>query len=405
LGIFSSYGRIAPILFMQTRLFIFCLGLFLLAAVHSPCADTTYVRLSTNLGYIDVLLYSDEAPNAVNNFNTLIAASGMAGYSNTIIHRAVINPATSTTPATPFVIQGGIFYDTYVTTGTGATETMYLPTITPARDYTTAPLNTDTTNPEYINANISNTRGTIAMALSSGENSGTTSWFFNEGDNSFLDTGDGGPFTVFGKIINTSSLSVMDQIGNLPEYNVDVASNGSGGLETTPLTSNQGVALNGTIYAALTDYVTVYSITPLTVQTFADWQTTKFTMAQQAMPAFIAPAATPLHDGVTNLLKYVCDINPSGPMTAASRAKLPTVGKTTIAGTPYMTLTYHQHNALLGVTVNVQTSPDLQNWTTVVYPNATFVQTGTDSAGDPIEQVRVPVSGTRQFIRLNVTQP
>jgi cyclophilin family peptidyl-prolyl cis-trans isomerase len=388
---------------MRTRLFSLCLGLLLLATLPSPCADYTYVRFNTTLGNIDVLLYSDEAPNAVNNFNTLIAASGMAGYSNTIIHRAVINPATSTTPATPFVIQGGIFYDTYVATGAGATETMYLPTITPARDYTTDPLNTDTTNPEYINANISNTRGTIAMALSSGENSGTTSWFFNEGDNSFLDTGDGGPFTVFGKIINTSSLSVMDQIGNLQEYNLDNASNGLGGLETTPLANNQGIELNGTIYAALTDYVTVNSITPLTVQTFSAWQTAKFTTLQQNMPAFVAPGATPWNDGTPNLLKYLCDINPSAPMSATDCAKLPTVGTTTIGGTPYLTLTYHQYTALVGTTVNVQTSPDLQTWTTLTNP--VFAQTGLDANNDPIFQIQVPVTGTGQFIRLNVTQP
>jgi len=398
--------------FMRTRLFSLCLGLLLLATLPSPCADYTYVRFNTTLGNIDVLLYSDEAPNAVNNFNTLIAASGMAGYSNTIIHRAVINPATSTTPATPFVIQGGIFYDTYLTSGTGSTATYYLPTIAPARDYTTDPLSSDNvpTNTAYINAGISNTRGTIAMALSSGPNSGTTSWFFNEGDNSFLDSGDGGPFTVFGKIINTSSLSVMDQIGNLPEYTLDNTSNGLGdvsnglgGLDTTPLITNQGFQFNKLLYAALSDYVTVNSITILTgVQDFPTWQTASFTPTQQSNPNFIAPASIPFKDGIPNLLKYVCDINPSTPMNAAARANLPTVGTTTISGSKYMTLTYHQHNALVGVTVNVQTSPDLQTWTTLTNP--VFVQTGTDSNGDPIMQVQVASSGTAQFIRLNVSQ-
>jgi hypothetical protein len=89
-------------------------------------------------------------------------------------------------------------------------------------------------------------------------------------------------------------------------------------------------------------------------------------------------------------------------MNAAARANLPTVGTTTISGSKYMTLTYHQHNALVGVTVNVQTSPDLQTWTTLTNP--VFVQTGTDSNGDPIMQVQVASSGTAQFIRLNVSQ-
>jgi hypothetical protein len=69
-----------------------------------------------------------------------------------------------------------------------------------------------------------------------------------------------------------------------------------------------------------------------------------------------------------------------------------------------MTLTYHQYTALVGVTLNVQTSPDLKTWTTVTQP--TFVQTNPNqSTVDPIFQVQVPVTGTSQFIRLNVTQP
>jgi hypothetical protein len=57
----------------------------------------------------------------------------------------------------------------------------------------------------------------------------------------------------------------------------------------------------------------------------------------------------------------------------------------------------------VGVTVNVLTSPDLQVWTTVTNP--IFAQIGTDSSNDPIMQVQVPITGTKQFIRLNVTQP
>lgn len=48
------------------------------------------------------------------------------------------------------------------------------------------------------------------------------------------------------------------------------------------------------------------------------------------------------------------------------------------------------------VTMNVQTSSDLQTWTTV--SNPVIVQT-TDSRGNPIMQVQVPQNGTVQFIR------
>ncbi len=117
---------------------------------------------------------------------------------------------------------------------------------------------------------------------------------------------------------------------------------------------------------------------------------------------------TPEKDSVPNLLKYVYDINPSGPMNGLDRAALPTVGidTTTTPGTQYLTLTYRQYAALTDVTINVQTSSDLQNWSTV-NPPALFKQVSTDSiTGDPIMEVGVKLTGAKQqFIRLNVTQP
>jgi len=268
----------------------------------------------------------------------------------------------------------------------------------------------------------SNTRGTIAFALQKNvntgltdPNSGTNQWFFNEVDNNSASSPanlDAEGFTAFGIIMNASSLSLMDQISSVTPSDQSAFFNALFGLSATnafgvdyfseiPLVNYTSPDDPG-----LQNIIVVTSITTLTVQTLADWQTganSPFTSTQQSNPAFIAPAATPFNDGVPNLLKYVCDINPSVPMTGAAIARLPVEGSTTISGSQYMTLTYHQHNALIGVNVNVQTSPDMITWTTV--SNPTIVQTGTDSTGDPIEQVRVPATGTQQFIRLNVVQP
>jgi len=119
-------------------------------------------------------------------------------------------------------------------------------------------------------------------------------------------------------------------------------------------------------------------------------------------------AATPENDGVPNLLKYLYDINPTVPMSAFDRAALPAsdINTTTKPGTQYLTLTYRQGPYLTGMTVNVQTSPDLQTWTTVNPPDLSQ-QVGTDSTtGDPIMEVGVKRTGaTKQFIRLNVTSP
>jgi NADPH2 dehydrogenase len=67
---------------------------------------------------------------------------------------------------------------------------------------------------------------------------------------------------------------------------------------------------------------------------------------------------------------------------------------------------YRQYFAGTGITLNVQTSPDLQAWKTVT-PDYSK-QVGTDSnTRDPIKEVGiiVPKGTTSQFIRLNVTSP
>jgi hypothetical protein len=104
-------------------------------------------------------------------------------------------------------------------------------------------------------------------------------------------------------------------------------------------------------------------------------------------------------------LKYVSDIAPARTMTAADMAALPVGSMTTVAGQKYLCLTYRQNALLSGLTINLQSSPDLRNWITVV-PGLSQ-QTGTDPVtGDPIVQVGVNVTNlSQEFLRLNVTSP
>jgi len=116
------------------------------------------------------------------------------------------------------------------------------------------------------------------------------------------------------------------------------------------------------------------------------------------------PNATPQHDGIPNLLKFLFDIDPAVPMSTTDKAALPQVALTTVANVSYLTLTYRQSPTASGITVNVQTSPDLQTWTTVTPGLSQIV--GIDSpTGDPIMQVGVKAVGAKLFIRLNVTMP
>jgi len=173
---------------MTLRLRILAMGLFSLAAFSSVARATSnpIVRFNTNLGNIDVILYADRTPLTVANFQ---AYMNSGAYTNNIIHRSVLDPN---------VIQGGVID----IPSTGLTN------ITPLAAVTGEP-------------GVSNTCGTIAMALSTGPNSGTSSWFFNTTDNSAILDGaaDGGPFTVFGVVANSASLAVMQEIASVPVPN------------------------------------------------------------------------------------------------------------------------------------------------------------------------------------------
>lgn len=340
---------------MSSRLFALGLGLFLLGALRAPCADPIFVRFNTNLGNIDVELLPNAAPLNVANFLTYVDSGA---YTNSFIHRSVPG----------FVIQGGGYYY----------QAPYAYAI---------PANAPVVN-EF---KVSNTRGTLAMAKTSdGPDTATNQWFFNEVDNSAnLDNQNGG-FTVFGMIATSSGLSVMDQISTLSIYTL-----GSAPFDSVPL-----INYTGTFSAS--NLVTVNSITRLT-QTFNAWMLTYFP-TQSGDPSIYGPGGNPMHDRVPNLLKYLCDIAPNQAMTAADRAALPVITTTTISGAKYFILTYRQYAQKTGITVNAQTSSDLVTWTTV--SNPTMTQLSLNSAtGDPTLQVQVPASGTRAYIRLNVTMP
>jgi hypothetical protein len=132
-------------------------------------------------------------------------------------------------------------------------------------------------------------------------------------------------------------------------------------------------------------------------QTFSEWA--------DSYKITVDAAATPQNDGIPNLLKYLCDINPTTSTSATERAALPSLSTTSVGGFVYLTLTYRQNLAETGITIHVQTSPDLQTWTTLNPPDLCR-QVSTDSTtGDPIMEVGVKITGADQFIRLNATSP
>ena len=137
----------------------------------------TLIKLSTNKGDIIIKLFSEDAPETSKNFINYVNGGN---YNGTIFHRVINN----------FMIQGG----------------GHLPDMSEV-----------STNPPIVNEsnnNISNKKGTIAMARTSDPHSATSQFFINLKDNDFLDmknSPDGYGYCVFGEV--AEGIEIVESIG------------------------------------------------------------------------------------------------------------------------------------------------------------------------------------------------
>lgn len=176
----------------QKTLLSSLLCVFLLLPVSALAG--TVVRVNTTLGEYLIELSDDTTPITASNFLRYVN-EGL--YNGTFIHRLERG----------FVIQGGWLR---------FTESP--PTATPIQTF-------GNIQNEF---NVSNQRGTIAMAKIPGDpNSASSQWFVNLGNNSGLDTVEGG-FTVFGRVMG-NGMQVVDAIAALQPVNL------GSGLTTVPL--------------------------------------------------------------------------------------------------------------------------------------------------------------------------
>ena len=153
-------------------------------AVNVHYALGSIVRFDSTQGTFDVELLDTDAPITVQNFLTYVAANA---YQNVIVHRNVAN----------FVIQAG----DYTSVGGGDLSPV---------------TSNDAIQNEFNEAN-SNIRGTLSMALLSGQpDSGTNQWFINTVNNSFLDAN---KHTVFGRVIG-DGMVIVDAINNLTPFDL-----------------------------------------------------------------------------------------------------------------------------------------------------------------------------------------
>jgi peptidyl-prolyl cis-trans isomerase A (cyclophilin A) len=150
----------------------------------------TIVQFDTTLGSFQVELFDSVTPASVANFLNYVTSGR---YDDTFVHRS----------APGFVIQGGGF----------SFSNQNGPTPVPAF-------------PPVMNEfNLSNTRGTLAVAKPGGNpNGGTSQWFINLVDNSALLDFQNGGQTVFGQVIG-QGMTIVDAIAALPRVNAGLPFN------------------------------------------------------------------------------------------------------------------------------------------------------------------------------------
>lgn len=150
------------------------------AFVFAGSAQATVIEIRTNVGNIQINLFDQTTPETVENFLEYVNSSA---YTNNVVHRSVPD----------FVVQmGGFQYN---------------------GDFPADPI---PTGPAVVNEpELSNVRGTVAMAkLGGSPNSATSQFFINMEDNGpNLDITNGG-FTVFGQVIG-DGMDVVEAINAL----------------------------------------------------------------------------------------------------------------------------------------------------------------------------------------------
>jgi cyclophilin family peptidyl-prolyl cis-trans isomerase len=195
--------------------------LLLLLAIVFPANAATLATFRTSVGDMQVEFFDEDKPVTVSNFIQYVTSGR---FENQIIHRW--EPG--------FVIQGGGYR---VETNTNPFQ------LRSVERFNAIP------NEYHSGRTNSNTYGTIAMARAPGQvNSATSEWFFNLGDNSFLDDVDDG-FTVFGRI--RSGTNVL---------NLFLAPPGSNGIYTnrTILPGNMPLPLLNSTNATFTNLIYVH---------------------------------------------------------------------------------------------------------------------------------------------------
>lgn len=189
------------------------------------------VRVTTNQGSFDILLYQSEVPLTYANFMNYVNGGD---YDGSIFHRSVPG----------FVVQGGGFAPSTTTPGNM--------------------VSLDTDPPVTNEPGISNETGTVAFAKLGGDPDSATNQFFvnqannNSSNSNSLDNQNGG-FTVFGRVAG-GGMNTVNSIGSLPRATYTIPLEDELGASQGDL-SFEGFPVNDTSAPADYDPTKVVEIT------------------------------------------------------------------------------------------------------------------------------------------------
>lgn len=186
------------------------------------------VRFETSVGDFDMVLNPTNNPNLQPLVDNIIAYVGLGRYHYSAINRAADNDNTDASD--DFVLQMGGFM------GFPRTPNLWPQLMNPVESLDAVVVDGDGDgNVDFDTTGLTNTRGTISLALSAGNvNSGTSSFFINLGDNASLDAQGFVPFA------QVEDMTTIDFILQLMQNDLSAQAGSPGSLAfiDVPLTED-----------------------------------------------------------------------------------------------------------------------------------------------------------------------
>jgi cyclophilin family peptidyl-prolyl cis-trans isomerase len=198
----------------------------LLLVIHTGAVAQT-MRFTTNVGSFDMVLNPNNDPNLQPIVDNVVAYIGLGRYHFSAVNRAAdAQPG----PADDFVLQMGGFL------GFQPTPELWPGLHTPIEKFSDGVVVDSDGDGQVDFDALSNTRGTVSLALAAGNpNSGTSSFFINLGSNTFLDDQGFVPFArienmaTIDRIMQLTQVDLSDEVGepgNLAYIDVPVTDAG-----------------------------------------------------------------------------------------------------------------------------------------------------------------------------------